>query len=214
MGSFRAMVTMVLSVVLSAVVDPVRAVVAMVLSVVLSAVVDPVRAVVAMVLSVVLSAVVDPVRAVVAMVLSVVLSAVVDPVRAVVAMVLSVVLSAVVDPVRAVIVIMLLAVVDSVRDVVVMASSFKELILSGSVCTDRLTVASPSCMLCWPNIRVLSPVEITTFLMLLGDQLVLLYGKWKKRSLCSTVLGVYLVHVLISPWEANYVPNITPVTFK
>ena len=74
---------------------------------------------------------------------------------------------------------MLSAVVDSVGDVVVMASSFKELILSGSVCTDRLTVASLSCMFCWPNIRALSPVGITPFLMLLGDQLVLLHGKRK-----------------------------------
>ena len=74
---------------------------------------------------------------------------------------------------------MLSVVVDSVRDVVVMASSFKELILSGSVCTDRLTIAFLSSMLCWPNIRALSPVEITPFLMLLGDQLVLLHGKLK-----------------------------------
>ena len=139
------------------------------------------RAMVTMVLSVVLSAVVDPVRAVVAMVVSVVLSAVVDPVRAVVAMVLSVVLSAVVDPVRAVIVMVLSAVVDSVRDVVVMPLSFKELILSGSVCTNRLTItlADLFCMLCWPNIRALSPVGIITFLMLLRDQLALLHRKRK-----------------------------------
>ena len=51
------------------------------------------------------------------------------------------------------------------------------LILSGFVCTDRLTVACPSCMLCCPNVRALSPVEILPFLMLLGDQCVLLHGK-------------------------------------
>ena len=124
--------------------------------------------------TIVLSAVVDPV--VIVMMLSVVLLSAV--VRAVVFMMLLIV----VDSVGAVIVVMLSAVVDSVRDVVVMASSFKELILSGSVCTDRLTIAiliKLSCMLCWPNIRALSPVGMTPFLMLLGDQLVLLHGKRK-----------------------------------
>ena len=91
------------------------------------------------------------------MVLSVVVA---DSVRAIVAMVLSVML----------------------RAVVVMVSSIEKLILSGFVCTDRLTIAMlvlscPSCMLCWPNIRALSPVEILPFLMLLGDQSVLLHGK-------------------------------------
>ena len=32
-------------------------------------------------------------------------------------------------------------------------------------------------ILCRPNMRALSPVETTPFLMLLGDQLVLLHGK-------------------------------------
>ena len=71
----------------------------------------------------------------------------------------------------------------SVRDVVVMVSSIKELILSGFVFTDRLTIIIiedkkfiPRA-LNRPNIRVLSPVETTPFLMLLGDQLVLLQGK-------------------------------------
>ena len=71
-------------------------------------------------------------------------------------------------------------VVDSDRAVVVMVLSIEKLILSGFVCTDRLTVAKLSClscMLCCPNVIALSPVEILPFLMLLGDQCVLLHGK-------------------------------------
>ena len=58
--------------------------------------------------------------------------------------------------------------------VVVVMSSVERIIQSRFVFADRLLVAEISSSTIWPNI---TPADIIPFLMLLGDQLVLLHEK-------------------------------------